>query len=79
MVDVAATNEKLRERALNIVTEIARCTREEGIHALRIAEGQAKPAILIATSHCTKDEATRLLAETSGQLAPALQKIKEKK
>lgn len=77
MVDVAATNEKLRERALRIVAEIARCTREEAVSALRAADGRAKPAILIAVGQCTKDKANHLLQETGGQLAGALRLIKE--
>lgn len=77
MVDVAATNEKLRERALRIVAEIARCTREEAVLALRAADGRAKPAILIAVGKCTKEKANRLLQETGEQLAGALRLIKE--
>ena len=77
MVDVAATNEKLKERALNIVTEVARCTREQAMAALREADGRAKPAILIAVGNCTAEEATRLLKETDGQLAAALRIIRE--
>lgn len=77
MVDVAATNEKLRERALNIVAEIARCPSEKAAEALRIADGRAKPAILIAVGNCTKEEANRLLMGTDGQLAAALRKIKK--
>ena len=77
MVDVAATNEKLRERALNIVTEVARCSREEAMEALKKADGRAKPAILIALSRCTKQDAEKLLRQSNGQLAAALRKIKE--
>ncbi len=75
MVDVAATNEKLRERALRIVMEVAGCTREEGIAALSRANGHAKPAILIAVGQCTKDEADRLLENADGQLASALRAL----
>ncbi len=79
MVDVAATNEKLRERALNIVAEVARCSREKALSALRAADGQAKPAILIAIGSCTKEKADRLLREANEQLAVALSMIKEEK
>lgn len=79
MVDVAATNEKLRERAIGIVAEVARCSRGEAVSALRAADGQAKSAILIAIGKCSKEEAERLLRETDGQLAAALSIIKGEK
>ncbi|MBP5199577.1 MAG: N-acetylmuramic acid 6-phosphate etherase [Schwartzia sp.] len=79
MVDVAATNEKLRERAIGIVIEVAGCTREEAVSALRTADGQAKTAILIAVGKCTKEKAEGLLRETDGRLAAALSIIKEEK
>ena len=79
MVDVSATNEKLRERALRIVMEVSDCNREESAAALQKADGRAKPAILIAIGKCTKEEADRLLRETGGQLAAALSMIKEGK
>lgn len=75
MVDVAATNEKLRERALRIVMEVAQCSRAESAAALRTAKGHAKSAILIAVGKCTKEEADRLLEETNGQLAAALRAL----
>ena len=77
MVDVAATNEKLRERALRIVMEVSGCGREESASALRKADGQAKPAILIAAGKCTKEKAERLLQDAKGQLAAALSLLKE--
>lgn len=79
MVDVAATNEKLKERALNIVSEVAHCTREEALTALHAADGRAKTAILIAIGKCSKEEANRLLQEADEQLAVALSIIKEGK
>ncbi len=77
MVDVAATNEKLRERALRIVMEVSGCGREESASALRKADGQAKPAILIAAGKCTKEKAECLLQDANGQLAAALSLLKE--
>ncbi len=79
MVDVSATNEKLRERALCIVMEVSGCNREESAAALQKADGRAKPAILIAVGKCTKEEADHLLRETNGQLTAALSMLKEEK
>lgn len=77
MVDVAAANEKLKERALNIVAEVACCTREQARAALRKTDGRAKPAILIAVGNCTAKEADHILQEADGQLAAALRIIRE--
>ncbi len=77
MVDVAATNEKLRERALNIVTDVAHCSKPEAEKALQEAGGKAKPAILIAATKCSKKEADLLLQQSDGQLATALRAIKK--
>ena len=77
MVDVAATNKKLKERALNIVAEVACCTREQARAALRKTDGRAKPAILIAVGNCTAEEADHILQEADGQLAAALRIIRE--
>ncbi len=77
MVDVAATNDKLRERALNIVTEVAGCSRERGLKALRTANGQAKSAILIAVSGCSKDKAEQLLSISDGRLSQAMKIMEE--
>lgn len=79
MVDVAATNEKLRERALHIVMEVSGCSREESAAALRTAGGHAKTAVLVAVGKCAKEEAEGLLRETDGRLAAALSILKEGK
>ena len=46
MVDVKASNAKLKERALGIVMTIAACSREEAADALAAADGSAKLAVL---------------------------------
>ena len=46
MVDVQATNDKLRTRALRIVMECAETDEETAAEALRKAGGSAKKAIL---------------------------------
>ena len=45
MVDVQATNEKLKERAINIVQTAVNCTRSTAINALNMFDGNAKSAI----------------------------------
>ena len=46
MVDVHATNDKLRDRAKRIVIAATNCTEEEAINALKKFNGSAKSAIL---------------------------------
>ena len=45
MVDVRATNEKLRARALRIVIEAANCSEKIAVDALSKTNGSAKAAI----------------------------------
>ena len=45
MVDVSATNEKLKDRARRIVMTAARCSQETADRALAASEGNAKKAI----------------------------------
>ncbi len=73
MVDVRATNEKLRARARRIVMEAADVPAEQATHLLAEAEGSAKLAILMAlTGRSTKD-CRALLAETDGHLREAIE------
>ncbi|MFE6997720.1 N-acetylmuramic acid 6-phosphate etherase [Microbacterium sp. NPDC057659] len=71
MVDVQATNEKLRVRAERIVMQATGCDRTVAADALRRADGSAKVAILIAAG-ADADAAHELLAESHGRLRPAL-------
>src|SRR6187455_2827221 len=47
MVDLRATNEKLRERAIRIVQAVTGRGRDDAIGALRAADWEVKPAILM--------------------------------
>lgn len=69
MVDVSASNEKLRERARRIVMEATGCTREESIRSLDAAGGSAKLAILMIKSGASADVAKKYLDEAEGNLA----------
>lgn len=77
MVDVNASNEKLRERALRIVTELSGASREEASSALEKAQGRAKLAVLLLLSGKTPDEAEVLLQKCHGRLRDALAAGKE--
>lgn len=72
MVDVQATNAKLRARALRIVQQVTGAEAAEAEAALSQAGGSAKLAIVILKTGRTPDEAQRLLAESGGFLRRAL-------
>lgn len=75
MVDVRATNEKLRARAQNIVMHATGCSATTAATALEEAGGSAKLAILIAAG-APPSAARAALEETKGRLRPALAAIR---
>lgn len=72
MVDVQASNEKLRARAIKIVMEATECEREVAENTLKIAENNAKLAIMMILSGFDKEPAERILAEHHGRLRDAV-------
>jgi N-acetylmuramic acid 6-phosphate etherase len=65
MIDMPATNEKLRNRAVSMVELAAGVTRPMSVQAIREAEGNVKVATVIAKKKVGAEEAKRLLAEKS--------------
>jgi N-acetylmuramic acid 6-phosphate etherase len=72
MVDLRATNEKLRDRSERILCEVTGVNRRRARHLLREARGLVKPAILMAERGFTYAEARRALARSDGMLGRAL-------
>lgn len=72
MVDVKATNEKLRERAVRIVAEATGAERETAADALKQAGGHAKNAICILMTGLDARHAAELLNRHGGMLAQAV-------
>lgn len=72
MVDVQATNEKLRVRAQRIVMNATGCDVATAAAALDAAGGSAKIAIAIAASGVDADAARAALQASGGRLRPAL-------
>lgn len=72
MVDLRATNEKLRERAIRIVQQVTEASRETAVAALEAADWEVKPAALIVGRGLSVDEARRRLA-IDGRLRVALE------
>ncbi|MDG9719226.1 N-acetylmuramic acid 6-phosphate etherase [Streptomyces sp. DH24] len=72
MVDVRASNEKLRARSRRIVALVTGATDEEIEAALTATDGEVKNAILTILAGVDAQAASRLLAESDGHLRTAL-------
>ncbi|WP_170383514.1 N-acetylmuramic acid 6-phosphate etherase [Ruegeria atlantica] len=72
MVNLRADNDKLRGRAIGIVAGIAEVDPDTAKHALDIAGGDVKPAILIAAQGVSPEQAHARLQATNGILSIAL-------
>lgn len=75
MVDVQATNEKLRHRAVNIVMQATECDCDTAKHYLSLADNQAKLAIMMILGNLDKAQASALLTQSQGKLGQAVQKL----
>lgn len=74
MVDVQASNEKLKARAIKIVMEATECDRTTAENTLKVAENNAKLAIMMILSGSNKTAAEKLLSAHHGKLRQALSK-----
>jgi N-acetylmuramic acid 6-phosphate etherase len=72
MVDLRATNEKLKDRSERIVMEIASLDRDAARAVLRQADGQVKLAIVMSLRGVMREEAQRLLDENGGIIRKVL-------
>ncbi len=72
MVDVKASNAKLRERAVRIVREATGLERDEAAAALDAANGETKMAIVSVLAGVPVDDARRLVASANGSVRAAL-------
>ncbi|MEA2329285.1 MAG: N-acetylmuramic acid 6-phosphate etherase, partial [Thermoanaerobaculia bacterium] len=62
MVDMPASNEKLKSRAIRMVELIAEVSRPMAVKAIRDAGGSVRLAAVMAKRNLSADEARRLLA-----------------
>ena len=79
MVDMQATNEKLRRRAERIVMEAAGVDQRAAQDALKQAEGSIKAAIVMLEAGCDLPRAKELLAAAEGFVAGAIRLAKEQR
>ena len=71
MTHMSVSNDKLRRRAVDIISSIAGTSPENSEGALEAAENDLPVAILIAAGH-DREEANRLLGEAEYSVARAL-------
>jgi N-acetylmuramic acid 6-phosphate (MurNAc-6-P) etherase len=72
MVDVRATNAKLRRRALRMVQQITGAGETASAATLEATHGRVKPAVVMLLAGCDADEAERRLAAKAGRVREAL-------
>lgn len=75
MIDMPATNEKLRRRAVRMVELAAEVPHDEAEQALREAKGHVKLAVVIANRKLGREEAQRTLARHGGDLRAVLREV----
>lgn len=68
MVDLRATNDKLRDRAARIISQITGVERDHALELLDQANNTVKPAIVMHTKGVSYDTACELLDEADGHL-----------
>jgi N-acetylmuramic acid 6-phosphate etherase len=72
MIDMPATNEKLRNRAVRMVELAAGVPRPAAVQAVRDADGDLKVATVIARRKVSADQARQLLQQHNGRLREVL-------
>lgn len=72
MVDVRASNVKLRDRAARIISTLSDATRDEALDLLDAADGQVKVAVVMRRKSVDADGARTILAEVGGHLSRIL-------
>lgn len=72
MVDVRASNAKLRDRAARIISTLTEASREEAFALLEVTDGQVKPAIVMRRLTVSVTEAQQLLLTANGHLGRVL-------
>jgi N-acetylmuramic acid 6-phosphate etherase len=75
MVDMRASNAKLRRRAETMVSEIVRCPDSDAARYVEQADGDVKTAVLLGLG-LTREEATELLRRHGGDLRKTITKAR---
>ena len=75
MIDLMPTNEKLKDRAIRIVSEIAGVQASVALETLMVSDWKVKTAIMMLKCKLTKDEANEALKKNCGVLRRALKSM----
>jgi N-acetylmuramic acid 6-phosphate etherase len=73
MVDLRATNDKLRDRAGRIVAMLTGLSREESLDLLQSTNGEVKTAIVVQRKSVEPSKARQILEKAGGNLRTALE------
>jgi len=78
MVDLNASNEKLRDRAVRIVADITGLSRDDASQVLNTCGGEVKTAVVAARRHLSPEASRKALSKAGGQLRRALEDADER-
>ena len=78
MVDMVATNAKLRGRVIRILREASGADETVARNALELASGELKPAMVCLLGHVDADLARRSLEDHQGSVAEALRSLQSR-
>lgn len=73
MVDLKASNSKLKRRAIELTSFVAKCDQEKAQEALKLCEQKVKNAILVITKNIDYPQSIELLAKHKGSLRACLE------
>ncbi|MEG0823548.1 MAG: N-acetylmuramic acid 6-phosphate etherase [Erysipelotrichaceae bacterium] len=77
MVDLKPTNEKLIERALQIIMTSTKATREAAITALKESNNNVKVAIIMLLANINATKANQVLETNTGNVSKTIHTLKE--
>lgn len=66
MIDVKATNKKLKQRAVNMIQEVLQTTDEDSVKLFKQSDEQVKVAIVMGMHDISKEEALERLKQAKG-------------
>jgi N-acetylmuramic acid 6-phosphate etherase len=72
MVDLRASNAKLRDRGARIIGMLTGLNRDDATELLKRADGHVKAAIVMHKRNVALDEAGRMLERADGKLRAAI-------
>ncbi len=75
MIDLKASNNKLLDRSLRILSDIANLNRKDGFLLLEKCDGSVKLALFVALSHLSLDECRKILNSNNDNLSDSLDSL----